>query len=259
MQVFLNFFFCVGVFISASRIDEQSLEHPLHRKTSSASLDNSRDLSSKRDEESDEIKIWRVFASNPRPVSFFSSPRFEMFASGRHIIHVAPVPKLFENLFPLQRKEVVRDADGEEHMLSVANLLAVVVPRRSPHYTSLYGAFNISISKLWRVMHDVLSVPLVVADEYCIDGLFKREIGDFRAPSGDDDDEDINAGSGGHSLTRYQWHGPILRNYWSDNRIGTGVFYLPLGPRQEFQVTPLSPSHNQSLKRSDCQIYKKDI
>lgn len=58
--------------------------------------------------------VWRAFASNPRPLSFFSSPRFELFSSGRHTVHVTPVPKLFENLFPLQRKTAVRDSTGEE-------------------------------------------------------------------------------------------------------------------------------------------------
>jgi hypothetical protein len=37
---------------------------------------------------------WKVLTANPRAVSFFAPPRFERFASGRHVVKVcSPSPK----------------------------------------------------------------------------------------------------------------------------------------------------------------------
>jgi hypothetical protein len=135
---------------------------------------------------------WRVFSANPRAVSYFDEVRFGLSSSGRHEVKTESVPHLFDPLFPLDHENILYfDSDGGKHHIVKSNLLALLVPQRSPFYVLLNGR-NLSFGLLWNATHDPKNVPIIVADEFCLDGLFEIELTDVS----------------------YGWKRPILRNYW---------------------------------------------
>ena len=189
------------------------------------------------------VMRWRVFSGNGRAVSFFSSPRFQRFSSGRHQVDIVTFPSFFEALFPhYTEPAVLYDTDGLPHRVAIPNLLATLVPQTSSSFAALYKHGQPSLEALWRATHDPLAVPMVVADEFCVDGLFGQELS-----TGGHQAQQLEAGEGGRGPPvegaggggggdpgAWAWRRPVLRNYWSSNRMEPGVTYLPLGPRQEF-------------------------
>ena len=174
---------------------------------------------------------WALFAGNPRPVSFFKRPRFPHFSSGRHEIDHFPVD--FKKLYPRPNLgDKFFTTDGAPESVFVPGLLAMLVPETSPHFTTLKRGVaeqTVSLANIWHATRHPLSIMLVVGDEYCIDGLFARELS--------------------------QWSRPTLRTYFTAKAQvvvnGSGDFnfstrsslkhrqikksiYVPLGPRFEF-------------------------
>jgi hypothetical protein len=145
---------------------------------------------------------------------------------------------MFEHYFPQHHAAVVvTDKEGKEHHMLVPHQLALLVPQKSPFYDlmrnnaqyggGVTGGRN-TFSLLWNATRHPLSVPIVVADEFCVDELFHLELGRKTARSNNNgenvkietnldlelDKESGGEGGGGAGREEWLWHKPVLRNYW---------------------------------------------
>ena len=95
------------------------------------------------------------------------------------------------------------------------NLLAVLVPGASLSFGGLsHSGRHTTFAALWRALHGPGSVAMVVADEFCVEGLFHRELGSPAPPPSSPLRGDDALAATEEERSALRWTKPVLRNYW---------------------------------------------
>ena len=115
--------------------------------------------------------------------------------------------------------------------------LAVLVPLGSPSFNRLKAGGRTLFPALWAALREPGSAPVVVADEFCLEGLFHRELGHAPPLPPPPFPTHGGGGGGGHQgeaggarhypllgdpratedprdARAFRWNAPVLRNYW---------------------------------------------